>query len=106
MNRSPIDLPIEAGEPEEVVETTALVVDIDAGGQIIAERERISDEAFFRKVLAEVQGGGANEFDLLIRADRRCPAARINHIARELSAMGVVRWKLGTAEQSPRENGE
>jgi hypothetical protein len=44
------------------------------------------------------RAGGPDRLEVIIRADRACPAAHLNHLATALASAGVRTWKLATEE--------
>jgi biopolymer transport protein ExbD len=97
--RSPMDLPEEPGDARQAGAAGQIVVDVTRGGQYLMEgRERPLDEVV-RLVSLEQRrvGESGDPFDLLVRADRSCPALHVNMLAAKLADAGVRRWKLGTS---------
>ncbi len=99
VTRSDVELPREAGEEEPETERPTLVIDLSAAGVLLVEARPMTVERVSRLVSIEVErvGGRAELVDVLIRADRRAPAARLNELATRLSELGVRRWRLGTS---------
>lgn len=97
--RSPIDLPKQAGDEMELVDPTAIIVDVQNDGSLIVERSVIDLPKLALMVRVEIDrlDGDASRVDLLIRADQACQAGHINNIAEQLAGMGVRNWQLGTA---------
>ncbi|HZW10653.1 MAG TPA: biopolymer transporter ExbD [Phycisphaerales bacterium] len=97
--RSPMDLPQERGDPGQADGPEQMVVDLTVAGTLLVEGQERSLDEVVAIVAAEQQravaAGGA--LDLLIRADRSCPAAHLNRLAASLADAGVRTWKLGTA---------
>lgn len=104
MSRTLLDLPEEAGEEATATDTGPLVVDLDAAGRILVDREPVTLDGLSALVVGEISkaGGDATKVELLIRADRNAAAAHLNDLARRLRDLGVGSWKLGTME--PRES--
>ena len=96
--RSPIDLPEEKGDEAELVTPGTIVIDVTGDGMYLVEGETRSLEDVVRLVSLEQQHAESTGMglDLLIRADRKGPAAHINRLANRLASVGVRQWKLGT----------
>ena len=96
--QSPVDLPKEAGEPGAPTHPASLVLDLDATGTLKADGNPIEFEALSAMIGAQAtkEGTGADKLELIIRADRACPAAHLNRLAEALSRLGVRTWKLTT----------
>jgi biopolymer transport protein ExbD len=101
----------------------SLVIDIDRSGTLRVAGENVAtggmnaDEAStaIRRVLSqaampkgakpEAESGDTakpaaasmSELDVVVRADRACPARAVNLVVKELGRVGVKRWKLATA---------
>jgi biopolymer transport protein ExbD len=100
VTRSEVELPRERGEEEEAAaDRPTLVIDISSEGVFLVEARPMPLERVVGLVGAEVarSGGRADRVDLLIRADRRATATRLNQLANALSEIGVRRWSLGTS---------
>lgn len=99
MTRSPVDLPKERGE-DIVASQGAIVIDINADGEYMIEREPVTLGRIELLVGVEMDRvGGPAGLEVLVRPDRTVPAERINELARRLGSMGVRNWQLGTADQ-------
>jgi biopolymer transport protein ExbD len=96
--RSPIDLPEEKGDEGQEVSPGAIVIDVGGDGSFLMEGQPRTLEEVVRIVSLEQQHAEAigETLDLLIRADRKGPAAHINMLATRLAGVGVRQWKLGT----------
>ncbi|MEM7756463.1 MAG: biopolymer transporter ExbD [Planctomycetota bacterium] len=97
--RSEVDLPEEAGEGEVQRERPGLVIDLTAEGIFVVEARPMELERVARLAALEVERAGARPSgaDILVRADRAAPVARLNELAERLSEAGVRRWRLGTS---------
>lgn len=97
--RSPIDLPEERGDEAQVVSPGTIVIDVTGDGSYLMEGQQRSLEDVVRLVSLEQQHAErtGQVLDLLIRADRKGPAAYINVLASRLAGVGVRQWKLGTS---------
>ncbi|MEM1185568.1 MAG: biopolymer transporter ExbD [Planctomycetota bacterium] len=98
VTRSEVDLPEERGEGETTLRPS-LVIDITAEGAFLVEARPMDIDRVTRLAAAEVEraGGRADAIDILVRADKDTPAARLNELALRLSEVGVRRWRLGTS---------
>jgi biopolymer transport protein ExbD len=94
--QSPMDLPKEKGEKEKAVAPASLVIDLSRQGEFSVLGTRTELASLVKMVQGEVLRLGAG-LDLVIRADRLCPAAHLNRLAEALAAAGVRDWKLATA---------
>ncbi|MEN0021218.1 MAG: biopolymer transporter ExbD [Planctomycetota bacterium] len=93
--RTPLELPPEAGDEQAGVVKAPLVVDVDASGRYLVEREFVElDRVVSLAVALGEEDAAAN---LLVRADQRAPASAVNALANRLADAGVRAWKLGTA---------
>lgn len=97
--RSPIDLPEEKGDEATAVSPGAVVIDVSGDGSYLMEGQPRTLEQVVRIVSLEQQHAESTgtTLDLLIRADRKGPAAHINRLATRLAGVGVRQWKLGTS---------
>lgn len=98
ISRTAIDLPEQAGERAELA-AAAIVVDLNAEGVFLVEQEAVTLDDLLARLQAEVRRVGAENVELLVRADRNSPAAHINQLAERLSETGIRSWKLGTIER-------
>jgi biopolymer transport protein ExbD len=96
-----MDLPVEPGEPPKAQNAAKaeLVIDLDRAGGTSILGEAMTNEHLEEVVGAEVRrtGAAAGDLDLLIRADRLCPAEHLNRLATMLMKLNVRSWKLATA---------
>ena len=98
MSRMRMDLPREKGEIEEPLPAT-IVLDVMADGSVYLDATLAGPERLDRVVAIELENAKREQrpFQVLIRADRVCPASHINALADRLRGVGVDRWKLATA---------
>jgi biopolymer transport protein ExbD len=93
----PMDLPREKGEPSaQDPGKASIVIDLAKDGRMSVLGTDTDLPSLTKMVHGEVLRLGAN-LDLVIRADRTCPAAHLNRLADGLAAVGVRDWKLATA---------
>ncbi len=97
MTRAQLDLPREKGEDETQRRAPALVVNVLADGSYVVGGETVSPVALRSMLGAEVEKAGAASVRVLLRADRRARAARVNRVAEELARLGVRSWRLATS---------
>jgi len=94
-----MDLPREKGA--QIVEdaTHQLVIELTREGGIRIAGEDVSLDKLMLIVAADIKGakGGAADLDVVVRADRACPASHLNTLAGALTRVGVRDWKLATA---------
>jgi biopolymer transport protein ExbD len=101
VSRTAIDLPEQPGE-RDALAATAIVVDLSAEGVFLVELQPVTLDELMDRLQAEVRRAGAENVELLVRADRSSPAANINQLAERLSEAGIRAWKLGTIERGRR----
>lgn len=102
MSRTRMDLPRHKGEVEEA-SPASLVIDVTKSGGMFIDAEAATPERVLsavKSVSADVAREG-RALQVLVRADRECPAQHINSLAATLRAAGVDRWKLATAGEGP-----
>ncbi|MBK7404761.1 MAG: biopolymer transporter ExbD [Phycisphaerales bacterium] len=100
--RSPIDLPEEKGDEQQLVAPGGVVIDVSGEGGYLVEGEPRSLEDVVRLVSLEQEHAKAvgQPLDLLVRADKACPAQFVNILAARLAAVGARQWRLGTSVPS------
>lgn len=94
--RSPLDLPRQAGETLPEARDT-LVIEITRSGEYKVESAIVERDRLLQIVAADLKQSGGRQLDIVVRADRACPARFLNRLAAELSKLGVRSWKLSTA---------
>lgn len=96
--RSPLDLPEEPGDAQQVLASGGVVIDVARDGTYLIEGQARSLEQVVRLVALEQEHARASDqpLELLIRADRSGASLHINVLATRLAAIGVRQWKLGT----------
>jgi len=94
--QSPMDLPKEKGEKERTAAPASLVIDLSKDGAFSVLGTPTDLQSLVKMVQGEVLRLGTG-LELVIRADRLCPAAHLNRLAEALAAAGVRDWKLATA---------
>lgn len=96
--QTPLNLPQEQGEKSPSEKPATLVIDLNAQGgySVLGQEAKLAD--LTKMVEGEVlrTGGG---LDLVVRADRDCPALPLNRLADALAGIGVRNWKLATAAE-------
>jgi len=94
--QKPLDLPPEKGDPGRQPPEAAVFIDMDETGalSILGEPTDARALAATRKL-----GDDPSAVTVIVRAHRKCPAAKLNELAAALRAAGFVRWKLGTAPE-------
>ncbi|MEX2219095.1 MAG: biopolymer transporter ExbD [Phycisphaerales bacterium] len=98
----PMDLPREKGErTAQDSGKASIVIDLAKDGQMSVLGTDTDLPSLVRMVQGEVLRLGAS-LDLVIRADRACPAAHLNRLADGLAGVGVRDWKLATAGEGAR----
>lgn len=94
--RSPLDLPRQAGETLPEARDT-LVIEITRTGDYKVESAIVERDRLLQIVAADLKQSRGGQLDIVVRADRSCPARFLNRLASELSKLGVRSWKLSTA---------
>jgi biopolymer transport protein ExbD len=99
--QSEMDLPKESGDAADSVGEAAVVIDMDRAGQMAMLGAKVDLNEVTRTVRAALDKAGSSPLglDLVIRADRACPAAHLNRLAEALAGMGVRTWKLATQSE-------
>jgi biopolymer transport protein ExbD len=97
--RSSMDLPEEKGDAMQAASPGQVVVDVTRDGAYLIDGTERSLEDVVRLITLEQEHVKATgkPLDLLVRADRACPALHVNTLALRLAGAGVRAWKLGTA---------
>jgi biopolymer transport protein ExbD len=94
----PMDLPREKGEKDVEAKPTMLVIDMDKAGRLSVLGTSTELPALTRMVEGEVLRAGEG-LDLVVRADRQCPAAHLNRLAEALASVNIRNWKLATSSE-------
>jgi len=96
--RAEVDLPKEQGEEGARSRPHGVVINITQNGTFIVEQATLSFEELALLLRAELglNGDGASELDVVIRADRGAPLRHLNRVAEYLSGLGVRSWRLAT----------
>lgn len=97
----PVNLPREAGEHGMPASPHSVFIDMDASGGLHVLGRPIEPEAV-AGVIGPVRPGAEGAVDLVVRADRTCPAVHLNRLAETLARAGVRNWKLATAPPGTR----
>lgn len=98
-HRLPVDLPREKGEAGDESATSSVAIDMDRSGALKLNGQAVEIDRLVQLVTADLKRRTGADMDVIIRADRSCPAAHLNRLAAALSAVGVKRWKLATASE-------
>lgn len=104
---TPIDLPREKGEVVASPGDAAIVIDLKKDGRMIVAMEEILLDRLQQLVVADAKRLGLKpaELEIVIRADRLCPAGFLNKLTAGLSSVGVRRWKLATDADTASDSG-
>jgi len=100
-NLSPMNLPRAKGEasPEKSEKANAaVIIDMSASGDLRLMEEDVPLDRLIQLVAADVKRAAASggAIDVVIRADRSCPALYLNRLAGTLTQVGVRKWRLAT----------
>ncbi len=98
---TPVDLPREKGVSASVeAAPKALVIDISRDGTFLVMGTAVEGEWLLQTVARDIRAaGGAQNLDVIVRADRNASAARLNALAGVLSRAGVRTWRLATSAE-------
>lgn len=99
MTRADVDLPVERGEGIERADEPGITINLLADGTIVVDDNSIDLDGLRRIIEEEIQtkyGGDGSRAKLLLRADRRLAAARVNQIVRLLQNLGVDLGRFAT----------
>ncbi len=91
----PVDLPREKGEAGQSVSTNAVYLDLDASGRLYVLGSPLAFEGL-AGALGSAPGASGGALEVVVRADRSCPASHLNRLAESLASLGVRNWKLAT----------
>lgn len=100
MTRADVELPMEPGEQQAEGEP-GIVINLLHDGAIVVDDELLDLEGLRSLIRAEIEGsqrGRADKVKLLLRADRRLPAARLNQVVKLLQEMGVGLGRFATEQ--------
>jgi biopolymer transport protein ExbD len=95
--RRPVDLPREKGQPPDTSAAASFAIDMDRAGIYKLHGQAVELDRLVQLVTSDLKRHPSGDMDVIIRADRSCPAAHLNRLANALAAVGVKRWKLATA---------
>lgn len=94
----PVDLPREEGEAGASAPANAVFLDLDASGNLYVLGTPLQLEGLAAALGSASRGAvEGSELEVVVRADRSCPAAHLNRLAEALAALGVRTWKLATS---------
>jgi len=98
MTRAEVELPVQAGEGEELRDEPGIVINIMVDGSIIVDDEAIELSGLERIIRREIalQEGRADMVRTLLRADRTLAAGRVNEVVRMLQGLGVRVGRFAT----------
>jgi biopolymer transport protein ExbD len=97
-----MDLPKEKGDAPVAIGSATLVIDMDRSGglSMLGHPADLAEvKAAVESAQAQPAAGSPLGLDLVVRADRSCPAAHLNRLAEALAGMGVRTWKLATESE-------
>jgi len=99
ISRADLELPREPGEQEERSDEAGLVVNLLEDGSLVIQQTTVTLEeldAAIRAAAARETGGSIADVRLMLRADRRADAGRLNAVLDHLSALGVRSTRMAT----------
>ncbi len=97
MVRSEVNLPQLEGDDSLADQQRVLVLDIDASGALLVESKPATREQIRERLLTEIDNvAEPADVRVLLRADRDAPSGAVNRLARDLTAMGINTWRVGT----------
>lgn len=100
LENTPMDLPAQTGGPEAAPRSTAVVIDLDAQGQLRIMGSEVPLERLPAVLAVErkerEQGEATQRAGLIVRADRNCSSRHLNRLALALAEMGARDWSLST----------
>lgn len=96
---TPMNLPGEKGEaPTTSGEASSVTIDLTKTGQMLVMGREVDGVWLLQTLSKDVRAaGGGEHLEVIVRADRDCPAVHLNALAGSLAAVGVRNWKLATA---------
>ena len=96
--RAEVELPKLPGEQREENEEAGVVVNIDENGNIIlnVSEEPVTLEELRKQLQVFFITDNSTEQRVLLRADRRASAGRLNEVVRVLHEIGVPAARMGT----------
>ena len=100
LSRADIELPREPGEKNKIAEEAGLIINVTSAGQlVVAGRDvTVNDiEAMVHERLRTQDDLTAQQFRLMIRADRNCDAAHLNALVQRLHSLGVGAARIATS---------
>lgn len=95
----PVNMPREEGERGAPTSPRSVFIDMDGSGGLHVLGRPIRLDEIGLVIGTGRPGSEAEPMDLVVRADRSCPAAHLNRLAEALARAGVRNWKLATAPQ-------
>lgn len=96
-----LDLPREPGQSASAGSAhRSVVVDLTRDGKTIIMGKAVDADWLVQTIARDIRlAGGPDKLEVVVRADRRCPAAYLNTLAGGLSRAGVKTWKLATSQE-------
>lgn len=99
---TPVDLPREVGDTTAPTAPRSIVIDLTREGRTIIMGRAFDADWLVQTVSEDLRRAGGPEFvDIIVRADRACPAVHLNALAGTLSRAGVRTWKLAAGGEGP-----
>jgi biopolymer transport protein ExbD len=98
-NQREMDLPREKGALVEGEDELSIVVELDKTGALRVNEEGMDVARLVQIIAADARrrSRSVDALEIVIRADRACPARHLNSLIGALSQVGVKRWKLATS---------
>lgn len=101
--QSAVNLPVERGDPGSREEPAVLIIELARNGRASLLGSEVAPDQVAGLVRQHAATpGAAPTLDVLIRADRECPAAALNALCASLASVGLRSVKLATSNDEPQ----
>lgn len=98
--QSAVNLPVERGDPGSREEPAILIIELARNGRASLLGSEVAPDQVASVVKQHAASpGAAPTVDVLIRADRDCPAAALNTLCASLASVGLRSVKLATSNE-------
>jgi len=97
---TPLDLPREKGEKAASPAPQSVTIDITREGRYRVMGRDTELDWIVQTLAADARrAGGPENVEIIVRADRSCPASFLNALATAIGRAGMKSWKLATSEE-------